>query len=168
MSQQARSQLEKQQNLWRQHLLKPFHLPRYLPRYLPSSEVTSGYSCPSFLSGSSGPLNTVDSPSVSSWLRERLSMVPSSSSTLHHCMMISWWTCKCLHSRSPCHFWYYNNIINSVFYWYWHSKLTIIHEKFPAISIWHIQKNGGLFSAQTSSRGHLCLTSPKRGRHIKI
>src|SRR6218665_2164498 len=61
-----------------------------------------------------------------------------------------------------------NNIINGIFYWYWHSKLTIIHEKLPAISIWHIQKNGGLFSAQTGSRGHLCLTSPKRGRYIKI
>src|SRR6218665_2542276 len=49
-----------------------------------------------------------------------------------------------------------NNIINGVFYWYRHSKLTIIHEKLPAIRIWHIQKNCGLFSAQIGSRG----TSP--------
>src|SRR6218665_129377 len=62
-----------------------------------------------------------------------------------------------------------NNIINSVFYWYWHSKLTIIHEMLPAIiSIWHIQKNGGLFSAQTDSREHLCLHGvPKTGTVYK-
>src|SRR6218665_1687420 len=61
-----------------------------------------------------------------------------------------------------------NNIINSVFYWYWHSKLRITHDNFISSSIWHIQKHGGLFSAQTGSRGHLCLTSPKRGRYMKI
>jgi len=35
MNHQVRSQLEKQQNLWRQDLPKPLYLPMYFPRYLP-------------------------------------------------------------------------------------------------------------------------------------
>src|SRR6218665_296184 len=123
------------------------------------------------------PLNTVDSPSVSSWLQVRLSMV----------YQVFHLHCASLHDGSDgghvndgsdgghvnVHtpevlIIFQHGIINSEFYWYWHYKLTITHGNVSAISIWHIKNNRGLFSAQTGSRGHLCLTSPKWGRYMKI
>src|SRR6218665_240152 len=143
MNQQVRSQLEKQQ-------AELVTLPS--AEEVLSSEVSFNVSplClyPPILSCSLDHLNTVDSPSVSSWLQVRLSMVYQ---VLHlHCASlhdgsvgghvnvhtpevlghVNVHTPEVLIIFQPG-----NNIINSVFYWYWHSKLKITHSSFSAIRI---------------------------------
>jgi len=136
MNQQVKSQLEKQQA----KLVTSASAEAILSSDVSSEvfpKVSSVCSYPPILSFSLDPLNTVDSHSVSSWLQKRMSMIYQ---VLHlHCATLHDGSVgghvKVRTSEVLIILQHGNNIINSVFYWYWHSKLTITHDNFISISI---------------------------------